>query len=111
MMDILLNWLGVGRYANTFGANRSPKWPAVEQAFISAHPVCAVCGTDTDLNVHHIKPFHINPKLELLASNLITLCREHHFLFGHFNNWASFNRDVVVDSTAWRLKIKERPHG
>jgi hypothetical protein len=53
------------------------------------------------LEVHHIRPFHLYPQLELEPGNLITLCerdgRDCHFTFGHFHNWANLNLNVVAD--------------
>ena len=91
------------------GASRSSKWPSVEKAFLKLNPECKVCGTKQNQNVHHISPFHLDPAKELSLQNLITLCRPHHFLFGHFMNWSSFNSDVRVDSANWNTKIKGRP--
>jgi len=53
---------------------RSPEWNKVRDEFIRMHPVCALCGTAKDLQVHHKKPFHLYPELELDKNNLITLC-------------------------------------
>ncbi len=66
-----------------YGSPRSSKWPAVREEWILEHPTCAACGAERDLHVHHIKPFHLHPELELDRGNLITLCREHHFRIGH----------------------------
>lgn len=63
---------------------RSPLWRTVRAKFIcDGHDTCLVCGTKIDLNVHHVVPFHERPDLELDHSNLVTLCREHHFTIGH----------------------------
>jgi 5-methylcytosine-specific restriction enzyme A len=97
----------------SFGALRSPDWPRARKAFITAHPECAVCYREGTLlkpnNVHHIRPFHLHPELELDPTNFITLCRDHHFLFGHFMNWASYNVEVIGDSRIWHDKITSRP--
>lgn len=62
---------------------RSSAWPIVRAAHVAQFPTCAACGSTETLNVHHIEPFHIYPELELEPSNLITLCRRHHFEIGH----------------------------
>ena len=66
--------------------SRSPKWPSVRAAFLKsnngANAVCAICGWGPGaqsfnsrlLNVHHVKPFSKDPKLELDPTNFITLC-------------------------------------
>ena len=43
------------------GGDRSLLWPKVRAAYIKSHPVCELCGSGKDLNVHHIKPFHLHP--------------------------------------------------
>lgn len=70
-------------YIPEWGAPRSSHWYSVRQQFVEDHPRCEACGTTGNLNVHHVKPFHEHPELELEPSNLITLCREHHFRVGH----------------------------
>ena len=87
---------------------RSPKWETVRKNFVKKHPKCEVCGTDQKLNVHHIKPFHLDKSLELEPSNLITLCIDHHFLFGHLCDWRAINENVVSDVEMWKQKILNR---
>lgn len=93
------------------GSARSSRWPSVERAFKKAHPTCAACGQKgrllwRQLDVHHIVPFHIEPRLELVESNLITLCRglganrkdRHHFTVGHLGDWSGSNPYVRHDA-------------
>jgi hypothetical protein len=96
------------------GVPRSPKWPAVRAEFVRLHPTCAACGSWSALNVHHVLPFHQRPDLELDPSNLITLCREHHFRIGHDPdgpwkparpNWLEFNRNVRKDAAKWKTGL------
>lgn len=68
---------------DVFEGPRSVEWHSVRNRFVAEHPVCEACGSTDQLNVHHVEPFHTNPELELQPSNLITLCREHHFRVGH----------------------------
>lgn len=80
---------------------RSPQWRHIQQDFLSRNPVCAICGSKEKLNVHHKKPFHLHPELELDESNLITLCmskKECHLLIGHGDNFSCFcpNLDTYV---------------
>lgn len=80
---------------------RSSKWPAVEKAHIAAYPTCAGCGGKKKLQVHHEKPFHSHPELELEPSNLITLCMgkyECHIRIGHGDNFHYYNPNVVADA-------------
>lgn len=97
------------------GSKRSDHWPKVRRQHLNANPVCAVCGGKKKLEVHHIKPFHLFPKLELDPTNLITLCENKndgvncHLLFGHLGNFKSVNANVVEDASTWNKKIAERP--
>lgn len=80
---------------------RSSQWDDVQKEFLSKNPKCEVCGSDKKLNVHHKKPFHLYPELELDESNLITLCmdtKECHLLIGHGNFFKAYNPNVESDA-------------
>jgi 5-methylcytosine-specific restriction endonuclease McrA len=80
---------------------RSPKWPHVEKLHLKLEPVCAACGSTKQLQVHHKKPFHLFPELELDLNNLITLCMDDkncHLKIGHGDNFKDYNPDVVEDA-------------
>lgn len=47
-----------------FGS-RSSEWNKTRLNFIKENPFCAWCKSIKLLNVHHIKPFHTWPELEL----------------------------------------------
>ena len=91
------------------GMDRSPKWPGVQKLHLKFHPVCESCGSTNKLNVHHKKPFHLFPQLELDMNNLITLCmdpeKECHILIGHGDNFKDYNPDVEVDAQKVRLDV------
>jgi hypothetical protein len=97
------------------GLKRSPQWDSVRKAHLEKEPACQVCGTRENVAVHHKKPFHLFPALELVDSNLISLCNGSrneggcHFRFGHLWEWASFNPDIDVDAAIWRRKKLTRP--
>lgn len=88
------------------GVKRSPKWTAVRRAHLKREPVCQLCGCKimARLNVHHVNPFHLAPALELVESNLITLCEDSdapltrglncHQWAGHLGNWEAVNPRV-----------------
>lgn len=89
--------------ARRYGHNRSPEWPRVAQEHLLHEPACVACGyKGRGLQVHHIKPFHLYPDLELDPRNLITLCevkgRDHHLLIGHLDDWESYNPNVREDT-------------
>ncbi len=85
------------------GFPRSPHWRVVERA--NKKGSCEACGRARHLEVHHVLPFHLHPRQELEPSNLITLCRRCHLLFGHWDDWQSFNPQVRGYAAAL-LKIK-----
>lgn len=99
------------------GTARSNLWPAVRQQHLLLQPACAVCGKTASLEVHHIRPFHLHPELELDPTNLITLCESKkggvncHLFFGHLGNFKSFNVTVLADTPVWHDKIQTRPTG
>lgn len=98
--------------ASLFGASpkRSPQWRSVRAAHLKEHGECAACGTKTELEVHHIEPFSVNPSRELDGSNLITLCESRgcHLRIGHAFDYRSFNPHCVEDAALQRQRILER---
>jgi hypothetical protein len=82
------------------GMARSPKWPHVEKLHLKLEPSCAACGSTKKLNVHHKKPFHLFPELELDMHNLITLCmdKECHIKIGHGGDFKDYNPIVAEDA-------------
>jgi len=95
-------------------ASRSPKWTGVRESHLKQHPTCAVCEGNENLNVHHIKPFHLHPELELEPTNLVTLCEceKHgvncHLLIGHIGNFHNINPHVLEDIPIWNERLKEK---
>jgi len=78
---------------------RSSKWRFARSKFLADHDYCAWCGGKTNLQVHHIKPVHLFPELELITSNFVTLCehpmRRCHLLRGHLGNWTNWNPNIL----------------
>ena len=114
-MPIIKHLIDAANGKHSLGTARSGHWPTVRKHHLEAHPVCEVCGGSVTLDVHHIRPFHIHPDLELDPSNLVTLCESNkggincHLLFGHLSNFRSFNVNVIEDAAQWSQKIKNRP--
>ena len=82
---------------------RSPKWPAVEKAKLKAVPACEACTSTARLQVHHVKPFHLNPADELDPANHIVLCMgplECHLLLGHGDSFKQYVPDVREKAAA-----------
>lgn len=107
LWDRLQQWLELGPYARSFGALRSSAWPRTRATHLLKEPRCRVCGGNDRITVHHIRPFHLHPELELDPANLITLCEgagngNHHLIFGHWGNYRTkFNPEIQTESTAW----------
>ena len=92
----------------SFGAVRSPEWPRIRAAHLLKEPSCQVCGGTTKLNVHHIRPFHLHPELELDDNNLITLCTGSsntincHVRLGHWDNFKDkYNPNIRAEAPVW----------
>ena len=84
---------------------RSSRWDEVRDDFIRKNPKCFCCGSSKKLQVHHITPFSNNPELELVESNLISLCmdkNECHLNIGHGGSFKFYNPNVIEDSIAYR---------
>jgi 5-methylcytosine-specific restriction endonuclease McrA len=88
---------------------RSGHWPVLRAAWLKEHPACAACGASEHLTVHHVVPFQVDPRKELDATNLITLCERCHLVFGHLGDWQSRNPDVRIDAAAYQAKRQARP--
>ncbi len=95
-------------------AKRSGRWRAVEKRHLAAHPRCIVCGTTKFLRVHHVRPYHVYPELELEPTNLVTLCQSPwhncHLYVGHLGDYKSWNPAVKSDARMWAKKMKQRPY-
>jgi hypothetical protein len=95
------------------GPQRSPEWARIRKEHLVNNPKCAVCEGTKSLNVHHIRPFHLHPELELDPSNLITLCESAsygiicHILIGHLGDYKNVNPNSVEDAKIWNAKLKE----
>lgn len=80
---------------------RSSQWDETRDAFLAKHPLCEACGGDKSLQVHHVEPFHLHPEMELLESNLITLCMDEHdchLKIGHGDSFKCYNPNVREDA-------------
>jgi hypothetical protein len=82
---------------------RSGGWGRVEREHLAQYPLCQACRGTARLQVHHVRPFHLRPELELDRRNLITLCMgpaECHLRIGHGDDWRAYNPDVRKDAAA-----------
>lgn len=99
----------------TFGAIRSSQWPKIRKEHLKDNPNCAVCGGTKKCEVHHKKPVHLFPNLELDNNNLITLCESKkdgincHLFVGHLGSYSSYNLNATEDAKNIHDKIVNRP--
>jgi hypothetical protein len=70
------------------------RWRKARKEHLKHEGCCQMCSILRKLEVHHIRPWHLAPDLRYESSNLITLCRECHFRFGHWLSWRSFNPQI-----------------
>ena len=85
--------------------HRSPEWRKVRDEHLEKFPMCEACGTSKELQVHHIKPFHLDPELELDENNLMTLCMAKfncHLQIGHGGSFNMYNPSVEEDAKSFR---------
>jgi hypothetical protein len=107
IQDIIDKVVGKG----SKGKKRSSKWRTVRKHFLKDNPTCAACGSSKKLEIHHLKPFHSHPELELVKSNLITLCENKkygiccHQLVGHRGNYRKINENCERDAEYWHEQI------
>lgn len=93
----LLSWFF--RPPDEYG--RSGQWPRVRREHLEREPACAACGRDEDVQVHHIVPYHVDPRLELDPGNLITLCSDPcHLVFGHLLDYRRRSNPFVREDAA-----------
>lgn len=113
LLSIFAAWLEAFTRGSFGGAVRSPLWRDLRNEFLRENPECAVCDTKgtllNGLEAHHVTPYSVDPSKELDKSNLRTLCRRCHLIFGHVFSFRSFNQHLDEDIRIWRDKIKARP--
>lgn len=114
-MRIIKHIIDAAQGKHPLSTARSSKWRTVEKEHLEKFPTCAVCGGTEKLQVHHKKPFHLHPELELDQNNLETLCEsmKHgincHLCVGHIGNFKSYNETVTEDAAFLKAKLKARP--
>jgi len=89
--------------------SRSYKWKKVRLEHLKQEYCCQACGSYSNLHVHHIVPVGVDKSKEFEATNLITLCKSCHFVFGHLMDWKSWNKDVVDDCKVYYNKVINKP--
>jgi hypothetical protein len=87
--------------AQRYELKRSPLWPEAQRKYLAKNPECAVCPSNSNIQIHHVMPFHLchlvyRGDLELDERNFIPLCEEsgnnHHLLLGHLGDFESYNQ-------------------
>ena len=94
------------------GIARSSKWGRTKRDYEIIHPkLCSVCGTKKKVELHHLLPFHLYPKLENDFNNLIWGCRDHHYFVYHLMDWSAYSSTAKEDAKIWNNKITNRIYG
>jgi hypothetical protein len=106
----LVNVVRAAVHERNKSARRSPRWDEVRDKTIAKVGACEACGEKKNLQVHHEKPFHLHPELELDPANLIVLCMGHddcHLLLGHGGSFASYDPLVREHVLRYRAVVDE----
>ena len=84
------NWQG-GITAISSNNLKTPEFRDLKKIVLAIFPICAICGTDRHLHVHHIKTRRENPDLAFEQTNLITVCRScHSSIKGKEKEWEEY---------------------
>jgi len=97
---------GLTYEGNVTKINRASGWHDVRLKFVQENPFCKICEKTECLHVHHKKPFHLWPELELSLDNLMVLCINCHLMWGHLLDWKSYNEQIDKDVA----RIAQRPY-
>lgn len=91
----------------SYSANHA--WNNFKRGYIYRHhPLrCAACDTHISVELHHIVPISEPDSPRNVDSNIIALCRHHHFVIGHNSNWSISNPNVVRDVALIRSMTKK----
>ena len=110
MVERIYWWLSDWWAGKPLGGLRSKDWSKTQKEAVAEHPFCAFHGGKgtilNPLNVHHKKPFHLFPALELDKKNLLVACRFCHLWFCHLGNWKLFNDKVEEMANTMLDKIR-----
>jgi hypothetical protein len=110
-LDLLINLLPFWLRPRQFMVlrQRASQWKHVRAEHLQKEPVCAACGRDTDLSVHHVIPVSFDESKQLDPTNLITLCSQPcHIVFGHFMNYQCYNKDVRTMTAGYKRSLLKR---
>ncbi len=107
MIRYLTHIKDVAQKKTTWKKVRSSKWRSVRKQHLKKYPRCRICDSARKIHVHHIKPFHLFPELELSLSNYMSLCSSCHIVIGHLKNWKRYNRFAIADAKYIRARIKD----
>ena len=99
--------LAILRFCLATGKPRNPRFERESRKWLLTHP-CAVTGEREGVEVHHIRPFHLFPELEMDPENWIALLRPWHLYLGHAGNWTMWNPDVRQDAARFQTIRKRK---
>ena len=100
------------------GKKRSDRWPTYRKHWlhgdpklgVEPHPTCAACGSNVGVQVHHVRPFALEPSLECddTYKNYVSVCEsitdehgrpgnEDHLHIAHGGSFHTYNPNVLAD--------------
>ena len=92
-------------------------WRKARAAHIAEEPMCQMCGTEKDLDVHHVFPWHLFEDLRFDRDNFVTLCTPCHIRFGHHWSYAKGYNPGILElckaaqaqnaRIAWKGRVHE----
>jgi hypothetical protein len=80
---------------------RTEAWNLASHDWKTIHPVCAICGSHSNLEAHDVLPYHLLTNKQkndygFLIKNMVTLCHDCHFKYGHNSDpdWLDYSKDI-----------------
>lgn len=111
----MIRWADTASHGSRPAATgRSGEWKRVRREHLRSFPTCAACGRGSNLTVHHVIPYTVDPSRELDPTNLLTLCRGWrstggcHLKHGHRGSWSSWNPHAISDAREALRSISEK---
>jgi len=111
VIKTIQRWFGSAAQLMGAGPPRDPGWSKASKLFLRDHRDCVVCGGPATV-VHHCKPFHLFPELEMDPDNWRSVCEGSvmncHLCIGHSGDFKAWNPQFDVDSAILLKRLKER---
>lgn len=87
-------------YCPVTGKPRSSQWEPLSKELKKRWPICCFTGMPTTV-IHHIRPWHLFPELELDENNLAPVADWAHLYVAHVGNYSHY---LDPDKFWWQAK-------